>query len=90
MFSGGQRDEFNEKVAPLTSEQRDHLGQLTDELMKRYTISRSPGSSANGFGTNRPAVSSGRFKYPCARPSPPIRSSPAAPIGTGFEKRSTT
>ncbi|MNC43417.1 hypothetical protein D3C75_922770 [compost metagenome] len=40
---------------------------------------RSPGS--NGLSTNVSAVSSGRFKYPRARPSPAMHSSPGTPIG---------
>jgi RHS repeat-associated protein len=34
--------------------------------------SRAPGSDANGSGTNRSAVSSGRFRYPRATPAPPM------------------
>jgi hypothetical protein len=51
LLSGGQGDEFTEKVKPLTSEQRAHLTRATDELMKRYSISRtSDGSDPNAVG----------------------------------------
>src|SRR6476646_12170253 len=44
---------------------------------------RAPGSFANGSGTNRSAVSSGRFRYPRAAPAPPTYNSPTTPTGTG-------
>ncbi len=53
LLSGGQPDEFTEKVAPLSDEQREHLARVTDELMKRYTISRtadSPGADEENVG----------------------------------------
>ena len=45
LLAGGQADEFSEKVKPLTSEQRAQLTRATDELMKRYSISRTSDSS---------------------------------------------
>ena len=46
---------------------------------------RAVSSPPNGSGVNRSAVSSGRFKYPRATPSPAMKSSPATPMGTGFK-----
>ena len=37
----GAHDEFSERGTELTSEQREHLTRVTDELLKRYSISRS-------------------------------------------------
>jgi hypothetical protein len=44
LLAGGRDDEFSDNEQPLTSEQREHLARLTDELMKRYSITRAAGS----------------------------------------------
>jgi hypothetical protein len=49
----GTHDEFSQRGTELTTEQREHLTRVTDELLKRYSISRSPGadgSPAEGGG----------------------------------------
>ena len=48
----GGRDEFSDKGRELSPEQREHLTRVTDELLKRYSISRSvgPDDAADGTG----------------------------------------
>ena len=41
-------------------------------------------SLPKGLGINLSAVKSGRFRYPLAKPAPPIYISPSTPTGTGF------
>ena len=47
------------------------------------------GSPSKVLAMNLSAVSSGRWRYPRASPSPPIWSSPTTPIGTGIICRSS-
>ncbi len=44
----------------------------------------------NGSATKRSAVMACLFRYPCARPSPAMYSSPATPGGTGCRPPSST
>ncbi len=48
----GGRDEFSEKGHELSTEQREHLTRVTDELLQRYSISRSvgPGEASDAGG----------------------------------------
>ena len=44
---------------------------------------RAPATELKGSATNFSAVNSGRLRYPRAKPTPPMYSSPASPRGTG-------
>ena len=48
----GGRDEFSDKGRELSPEQREHLTRVTDELLQRYSISRTvaPGDDAEAAG----------------------------------------
>jgi hypothetical protein len=52
--------------------------------------SRAPGSTPNGSGTNRSAVSAGRPRYPRTTPPPPTYSLAPTPSGTGASAPSRT
>src|SRR5262249_12256482 len=52
----------------------------------RYNLSPSP----FGSGTNFSPVTSALFQYPLATPSPPVKSSPTTPTGTGRKWSSRT
>jgi len=53
----GEGDEFSGKGPKLTSEQREHLTRVTDELLQRYTISRSDGADGDSNGAQGEPVS---------------------------------
>ncbi len=61
LLAGGRDDEFSDYGPPLTREQREHLARATDELMKRYSISRPGGAAGSEESEEDQPVSADEF-----------------------------
>ena len=62
LLAGGRDDEFSESGPPLTDEQREHLARVTDDLMKRYSISRTGGFDGSEESAEGEPISADEFE----------------------------